>query len=258
MRGADFDMEYKGPSAKEIYSERLRTTIALSVGLALCLALFISSASALLQMNDGNRSRMERLRREYVPAVTRDFEHSRARLDLLRNGEFAAIHGRAGIYWIQYGNEGRPGPERQRVSFEDLHSIEALPQEERDAIAFLILGKELERSFNSVSQTAAVLHSSTGGGLSERVIILYPGESMWQLMHPYYYYSVDLGYGYTLWVYADGFMTGLGSGIFAIVWLMLLVLVLLLGAATVILLVFLRLTIKKLRAYKSSSEHLTS
>ena len=147
------------------------------------------------------RRAMARLQR-MIPRAIEIFEQSRERLDVLVYGEFAR-----GGHWfsrgrLDYCEEGRPTfmePWEGGLGRPPLERLEALPDEERDAVLFLMTSEEPGGSgFRSIaSPSGGVFFRATPyiAFGNDRISITY-GE----ILRPRTWgaYTVDLGYGYTL------------------------------------------------------------
>jgi len=152
---------------------------------------------------DGSARSMREMK-ERIPEMIEVFERSREHLDVLRDGGFVNF-GRAeisGMMFISYDN-GRRG-----FAYEEWDRIEWLTDEEKEAIRFLFTSEELSHNFTWVCSyaengTMRAEHQQTGGRFSDNIEIWY-GESRWfdaQRATMRDSYTVDLGDGYTLWIY---------------------------------------------------------
>jgi len=141
--------------------------------------------------------------KELIPEMIEVFEQSREHLDTLRDGQFANL-GREIIASDAVAlDDGRGG-----MLYEEWDTFEWLSDEERNSLSFLFSSEELSRNFTwIVSGTedrtlTAVLFEQGGGSRFERIEVWH-GEEGWlfRMSDMHDLYSLDLGGGYTLWVY---------------------------------------------------------
>ena len=260
-------MKHKQVATVGRYKELRNNTIILAVMFAVCVVALGSCTASFYADPTPPRPAVDRAWIAEIPQIERDFEQSRERLDILRNGEFAAQGASTSGVWLRYG-------ERIEVHFEDWHTIQWMTPEELDALLFLSFlseREELEHPFVSIGTTSATISSSGGGGGSafRGVQILYPGENPQRLnfdglwisrndVEDYTVYASDLGYGYTLQIYAAqpmGRPSGFVGGILSYIHLGI---ILILIAGTITVFVFLLSSLQKLRrevkARESSTE----
>jgi len=149
-------------------------------------------------------ARSMREMKERIPEIIEIFELSKGHLDVLRDSEFVNV-GRAeisGRMSISYDN-GRRG-----FAYEEWDRIEWITDEEKDSIVFLFTSEDLSHNFTWICSyaengTMRAELQQTGGRFSDNIEIWY-GESRWfdaQRATMRDSYTVDLGDGYTLWIY---------------------------------------------------------
>jgi len=159
----------------------------------------------------------------WIPQITTFFEQHREDFDTLRTGEFSANHAvvfRVGLgddarLRLTYGEEGRI-----EVEQDDWHTIEWLPDEEKDAIFSVMdtmLGADWSR-FSSIGAERAALRSTGGGGYSEGIFIFYPGVEPRRFGDGWVppnvedrTYTVALGHGYHLLMHVSRGPGGMGA-----------------------------------------------
>ena len=160
------------------------------------LLMLLSSCGILI---DDSPIRMSQMRQD-IPEMIEIFEQSKEYLEILRNGQLANLgrsaSANSGLF-ISYGGGGVP--------YERWDSIEWLSYEEREAILFLLRSEELSRNFTGVGSPTgngvlvAGLYRGGSGSRTEHIEIRYGGEPDMAFMRDSH--TVDLGDGYTLWVY---------------------------------------------------------
>jgi len=163
--------------------------------------------------------------RRLVPQITEFFEQHREDFDTLRTGEFAAHNVGVHPIWSQDNAYLRLwytyGERRVEVEQSDWYTIEWLPDEEKDAI-LSIMSSVLNFGWSGrsplIGAGAAILRSTGGSGYNEGIVIYYPGiepqmrGGRWvpSEMYDERTYTVELGYGYHLFIYVSRGPGGMG------------------------------------------------
>jgi len=138
---------------------------------------------------------MARLRRA-VPQAIETFEKSRERLDVIANGEFA----QSGLIILLDSSLLREGIR----AISRVERLDVFPEEERDALLFLMTGEELgERGFARIIGRDGVIRADVyrQGNVSMNAIEINrgrcPSDRGVSVVHRY---VADLGGGYELWL----------------------------------------------------------